>query len=205
MRFRLWLRRLSGLAAIPAVVVALACSFTLSPETARNPVGDEHTVFIDIIATFELAPGFLVNANWTANVAIIDGPNTGESGTCSPSCSGSGDANVTWTYESNGEEGTDTIQVCVDFEDPGPPSCDTVTKRWVDPSTPSPTATNTPTVTPSPTPTATPDARPNVGGIFGPLPNRNLTPAAPPPAAAPPPVAPTFEIRPPSTGDAGAH
>jgi hypothetical protein len=190
------------MAVIPAAV-ALACNFTVSPETARNPVGEEHTIDIQVNASFTLDPQAPpLTFGWDITVTVIDGPNTGATGECSPSCSGNGSQLVTWTYESNGDEGTDTIQVCIDFESETVDQCQTVTKRWFDPSTPTPTATSTPTVTP--TPTATSTARPNVGGIFGPLPRRE-TPvvAAAPVATSAPAVAPA--VRPPSTGDAGIH
>jgi hypothetical protein len=184
MRFTSWLRRLWVVAVIPAVVVALACNFSVSPETARNPVDEEHTIDIQVNASFTLDPQAPpLTFDWDITVTVINGPNTGATGECSPSCSGSGSQLVTWTYESDGDEGTDTIQVCIDFESETLDQCQTVTKRWFDPSTPTPTATSTPTITPTPTATNTP--RPNVGGVFGPLPNRNLTPAAPPPAAPP--------------------
>jgi len=52
---------------------------------------------------------------------IVSGPNTGlnsdTDGVCLPSCDDLGVREVSWTYPSNGQAGTDVIDVCVDFFD----------------------------------------------------------------------------------------
>jgi hypothetical protein len=131
-----------------------------------------------------------------------------DDGDCSPSCFGSGDDTVSWTYRSNGEEGTDTIIVCafdVEFAQLGVQQlddelmeelevleelgCDVVSKEWVEEDD------------------EEKERVPNVGGIFaGDLDaaqrNRERARASAVVAATPRPAA-AAPIRPPSTGDAG--
>jgi hypothetical protein len=124
-------------------------SLTLTPPTATNLVGTDHTV---TATTTNWPTGEVIDFDVTA------GPNTGATVTCAPNpdCStdGSGVANA--TYTSDGAAGTDTIQACTTELQPAAlgefiPTCDTATKEWGEPSP-------TPTVGPTPTPTVDPDS-----------------------------------------------
>ena len=98
----------------------------VSPATAVNIVGTEHTVTASVTQDGTPAGG-------SYTFEIIDGPNKGKTG-----------EGPLFTYVGDGGPGTDTIMGCFVFE-----FCDTATKTWVQP-------TPTPTPTPSPTATATP-------------------------------------------------
>jgi hypothetical protein len=105
------------------------------PESANNPVGTTHTISADVDALFP-------DDEWLATFLIIHGPNAGQNSACDsqdiesieeledcltqcsspeecnadncdPSCAGEGDEEVSWTYESGGDSGTDYIAVCV--------------------------------------------------------------------------------------------
>jgi hypothetical protein len=92
---------------LPAAVLS-ACIESVTPESDTNPAGSSHTITLQ---TSEFAEG-----PWIASFEVIDGPNEGEQSDgddCEPSCTGTGAKTVTWTYESNGVPGTDTIEVCV--------------------------------------------------------------------------------------------
>jgi hypothetical protein len=119
----------------------------LTPKTATNIVGEDHTV----TATVE------IDGQADVEFEVTDGPNAGDTGSDTTDVNGES----TFTYTGDGGTGTDTIQACVvDF----PELCATATKTWVE-STPTPTPT--PTVlaaTATPTPAPTPVALPASGG-----------------------------------------
>ena len=118
-------------------------SITLDPQTAENEIGTDHTVTATVGG---VAPGQLVT------FAVISGPNTGATTTCSPNADCTTDANqeVSGTYTGDGGVGQDEIEACVDIPTAlqGLP-CDTATKDWVEPPTPTPTPTPSPTATPT--------------------------------------------------------
>jgi len=118
-------------------------SLALSPATANNPVGTDHTVTAIATSTDSgnrPAPGPGV----TVEFDVIAGPNAGRTshpvnqGTCSPAdCTTTAGGQVSWTYTSNGTPGTDTIRAC--FEErpvavqragDDPRTCVTATKSW---------------------------------------------------------------------------
>lgn len=107
---------------------------TLSPATATNEVGENHTVTATVTTGGKPTPGV------TVTFTVVSGPNTGTTGTGVTDASG----NASFTYTSNGTAGTDTIEAC--FTDKaGTKHCARATKNWVVPTitlTPA-TATNT--------------------------------------------------------------
>ncbi|MEE8346662.1 MAG: hypothetical protein V3S20_04870 [Dehalococcoidia bacterium] len=130
-------------------------SITLTPPTATNVVGTDHTV----TATVEIDGQADVEFN------VTDGPNAGDNnGQEGTAIDGNGEA--TFTYTGDGGAGTDTIEACVvDF----PELCATATKTWVVEPTPTPTPTPTvlaatATPTPTPTPVVLAAALPSTGG-----------------------------------------
>ena len=122
-----------------------APELTLTPATATNLVGTDHTV---TATTANLPQGETVEFQVTA------GPNIGATFTCTVNadCSTDGSNQVSGTYTSNGTAGTDTIEACINQLQPTAlgfiPICDTATKEWGEPS-PTPTVT----ADPSPSPT----------------------------------------------------
>ncbi|RMG53069.1 MAG: hypothetical protein D6723_07770 [Acidobacteria bacterium] len=108
----------------PCIEVGSSSSATcsLDPATATNPVGTDHTVTVSVMEGGTPAPGVTVTFDVTA------GPNAGTSGT------GVTDANgqVSFTYTSNGQAGTDTIEASGSVNDASF-SC-TATKTWAIPA-----------------------------------------------------------------------
>jgi hypothetical protein len=134
---------------------------SLTPETATNEVGTDHTV----TATITDLLGDPVEGV-EVMFEVTDGPNTAATGTCSANADCTTDAagQVSFTYTSDGSTGTDDIEGCMavepDLVDEVPTlqrqlelACDTATKEWVEPE---PTPTPAPEPTPAPTPTPTP-------------------------------------------------
>jgi hypothetical protein len=179
----------------------MGCIVSVSPRSSTNLVGEEH----EITVVIDGDPPNQIPASWFVSFEVISGPNRGLESTtdCDPSCTGNGDAQVSWSYVST-RQGTDRIRVCVlpfdgDIDDIPPgeeefildiieeaagmtfeslaevidATCETVTKTWLDP-----TATSTTTPTPLVTPTVTPTvdaSRPNVGGaIVGVITSRSV-------------------------------
>jgi hypothetical protein len=118
-------------------------NLALSPATATNFVGGSHTVTATVSSTDSAGrpsagPGVPVEFD------VISGPNAGQTshpantGTCSPSnCTTDSAGNVSWTYASSGQAGTDTIRACfpersvvVQRMGDEPRTCHTVTKTW---------------------------------------------------------------------------
>jgi len=116
-------------------------SLALTPATARNEVGTSHMVTARATSTDtddhpSPGPGVAVEFD------VIAGPNTGQTshpvntGTCTPSnCMTDSSGQVSWTYTSNGTQGTDTIRACFPERAavlPGddPRTCVTATKTW---------------------------------------------------------------------------
>jgi len=107
-------------------LTAAVSTITLSPKTATNPTGTNHTVTATVMTNLQPAPGVLVTFSITA------GPDTGASGTCStnPTCLTDTNGQVSFTYSNNGTAGTDTIQAC--FNDTfGNKVCDQASKTWI--------------------------------------------------------------------------
>jgi hypothetical protein len=133
--------------AVPVAGIAL------TPETATNDVGTSHTVTATVIDLL---------GDPTADVSItfdvIDGPNTGDTGSDATDASGQ----ATFTYTGDGGVGIDTIEACF-LDEQEQAHCDTASKTWVQP-TPTPTPTATPTATPSPTAVAGVTQLPATGG-----------------------------------------
>jgi hypothetical protein len=118
-------------------------NLSLTPATATNIVGTSHTVTATVTSTDQ-------NGHPTAGAGVlvefdvISGPNMGQTshptntGTCSPSdCSTNSNGQVSWTYTSNGVQGTDTIRACfpdrpaiVQRTGDEARTCTTATKTW---------------------------------------------------------------------------
>jgi hypothetical protein len=214
-------------AALAALAVLATACVTVSPQTSTNVIGDDdfHTLTIDV-QTQDIDTGVVgtqdYNGPYEISVEILGGPNAGlmtGDGVCDPSCSsaGSGDTQITWTYENNGLPGTDIIRVCFnildaglmdDIEDfiGGTPDefqqffidtfCDDVTKTWVLPD---------PEPSPEPDDEVLGHNNPRRGRALGGFPGAGTSrddnddvPSAP--ASAP---ATAGALRAPSTGDAG--
>ena len=114
-------------AAIGGQQVIIPPEITLEPGQDTNPVGTRHTVTATVTEQGQPAAGVLVDFDVTA------GPNMGQqSPPCdAPTLTCQTDANgqVSWTYQSNGIAGTDTIRAC--FTDSGGTRrCAEATKRW---------------------------------------------------------------------------
>jgi len=103
----------------------------LSPITAENPAGTDHTVTARIRDLGGHVPeGRLFSFTVTA------GPNLGQvsdPGECAVNtdCTTDVSDEVSWTYTSNGQLGTDTIAACFS-DDECTEHCATATKVWVD-------------------------------------------------------------------------
>lgn len=235
------------LAGLLALAFLTSCVVDLQPETDTNPVGTSHTVTATIEDPFDLdldcdeldefertiCLEFDSPSEWVVVFEVISGPNVGKmsSNDCVPSCSGSGSAQVSWSYIGDGGPGEDTIIACTQppnfneqaqalilqavAAESAPPAqfeelfCSMATKTWVE-QTPTPTATPTGTPSPTPTPTtvtfgATPVMR-NVGGfaaaVVGAASQQARENRAAAAATPVPAAAPAF-VAPPSTGDAG--
>jgi hypothetical protein len=109
----------------------LPCAFPvvgirLDPQTDENLPGTQHTVTATVTDLGgNRVPGVLVT------FSVISGPNTGAPGVCNPpSCQTGANGQVSFTYQSNGQTGTDTIRACFTDAD-GNPHCATATKDWV--------------------------------------------------------------------------
>jgi adhesin/invasin len=96
-----------------------AITFDLSPATASNPVGTQHTVVAAI------TEGGSALAGKSVAFSVTDGPDKGQTGT------GTTDVNGTaaFTYTNNGSPGTDTISAS--FDDAGVTHTARATKTWV--------------------------------------------------------------------------
>src|SRR6266508_4321782 len=80
----------------------------LTPSSAARPVVASHTVSAALTTSSGSGVG-----GFTVTFSIATGPNAGGSGSCTPSdCKTDPAGNVSFTYTSNGTEGTDTIQAC---------------------------------------------------------------------------------------------
>jgi len=77
----------------------VSSNITLTPATATNPVGSNHTVTATVLSGSSPAPGVTVAFKLTA------GPNAGRTGTAVTGASGQ----ATFTYADTGGAGTDTI------------------------------------------------------------------------------------------------
>jgi len=149
---------------------------SLTPETATNDVGTDHTVTAMIT---DLLGDPVEGVEVTFEVT--DGPNAGATGTCSANADCTTDANgqVSFTYTSDGSTGTDGIEGCFvpeqDAVDVMPAqmvepevACDTAAKEWVEPTpTPSPTPTPTPTAVAEVVELPTTGGEPSDGGSSG--------------------------------------
>jgi len=122
-------------AAIGGAKVVIPVGITLDPPSASNPavVGTPHTV----TATVKDQNG-TPQPGVTVTFAVVSGPNAGFDSTNTPTCNPpmcQTDAfgQVSWTYFSNGQAGTDTIEAC--FTDAqGVKKCAKATKEWVAPA-----------------------------------------------------------------------
>lgn len=83
------------------VSMAQNVTLTLSPSSAINPVGTQHTV----TATFGAAPD-IPFPNLSVKIAVIEGPNNGTSATGFTNASGQ----ISFTYTDTGGVGIDKIQ-----------------------------------------------------------------------------------------------
>jgi hypothetical protein len=93
----------------------------LSPISASNPVGTDHTVTAKVAdALGNPVSGVLVTFN------VISGPNTGDNGTDTTDSSGE----ATFTYTGNGGTGTDQIQASFVDSQENTKTSNTVTKEW---------------------------------------------------------------------------
>jgi hypothetical protein len=118
-------------AAIGGAQVIVTQAITLDPPTARNPAGTAHQV----TATVKGSDGNPV-VDREVRFRVISGPNAGQASpvnglcTTSPLCHTDNNGQVSWTYTSNGQTGTDRIEAC--FTDAqGVERCAQATKEWV--------------------------------------------------------------------------
>jgi hypothetical protein len=115
-------------AAIGGQKVVIPPGISLAPATAQNPAGTSHTVTATVTEQGQPKQGALVSFKVTA------GPNSGQQSppgcTVDPTCQTDANGQVSWTYLSNGQTGTDTIQAC--FTDSGGTvRCAEAKKTWV--------------------------------------------------------------------------
>ena len=116
-------------AAIGGQNVVITVGIVLTPATATNPAGTAHTVTANVQDSNNVPQqGVPVSFSVTA------GPNAGQTsdpGECAPvGCTTDANGNVSWTYTSNGQTGTDTISAS--FTDTrGNVRSTTATKDWV--------------------------------------------------------------------------
>ena len=97
----------------------------LSPNSATNPVGTNHTV-----TAFAQSSGNQPIPGATISFSILSGPNMGAGGTCVPAgCVTGADGKVSFTYHDGGGLGMDTIQAFI-----GTLGSNQVTKTWVVPT-----------------------------------------------------------------------
>jgi hypothetical protein len=117
-------------------------TISLTPATATNTVGTSHTVTANVSSTDangHPAPG----PGMTIEFDVTSGPNAGQTshpantGCSTANCTTDASGQVSWTYTSNGVQGTDTIRACfpdrpVVVQRPGDDAktCTTATKVW---------------------------------------------------------------------------
>lgn len=116
-------------AAIGGEDVIITVGIELAPASATNPAGTAHTVTATVKDSDDVPQeGVPVSFSVTA------GPNTGEgsdAAECVPAgCTTDANGNVTWTYTSNGQPGTDVIEASF-TDDQGNVRSATATKEWV--------------------------------------------------------------------------
>ena len=104
------------------VALVLPANLTLSPATATNPVGTNHTVTANATSVANTPV-----AGATVTFTVTAGPNTGQSGTDVTDGAG----NAEFTYTSNGVAGTDTISASI-----GSLTSNSVSKTWQVPNEP---------------------------------------------------------------------
>ncbi|MEP7183377.1 MAG: hypothetical protein ABI886_14435 [Betaproteobacteria bacterium] len=92
----------------------------LSPATAFNPIGTNHTV-----TAFAQATGGAPVPGVTINFSVLTGPNSGKTGSGTTGI----DGKVSFTYSDTGGAGTDTIQAFI-----GTTGSNVVTKTWQNPT-----------------------------------------------------------------------
>jgi hypothetical protein len=98
----------------------------LSPSSATNPVGTQHTV----TATLQNSQGTAVVGRAVA-FSVTAGPNAGATGTCSPvNCATDSTGKVSFTYTGSAGPGTDEIQACFANSQNQNVCSQTVTKTW---------------------------------------------------------------------------
>lgn len=98
----------------------------LSPQSATNPVGTNHT----ITATLQDSNGNPI-ANRTVTFQVISGPNSGANGTATTDASGK----ASFTYTGSGGPGTDQIQASFQNNQGQTILSNIVTKTWVQSNT----------------------------------------------------------------------
>lgn len=122
---RLWLNQLLLKGGDPLACKVKVSGLSLSPKDATNPVGITHTVTATLTDASNPKPGVTVTFTVTA------GPNQGRTGTATTDANGV----ATFTYQSNGKAGTDTIQASAPLARADGSSTtvtDTASKKWVD-------------------------------------------------------------------------
>jgi len=97
----------------------------LSPSTATNPVGTDHTV-----TAFAQSASNTPVPGATIGLKVLSGPNMGATGTCNPaSCISGADGKVLFTYHDTNGAGHDTIQANI-----GTLLSNIVDKFWIVPT-----------------------------------------------------------------------
>jgi hypothetical protein len=110
---------LSPVAFVPPDLIQFS-KFGLSPVSAINPVGTDHTVTAETLsAAGSGVPGILVDFK------VLTGPNAGKTGQGTTGANG----RVSFTYHDDGGAGTDTIQAFI-----GQNGSNQVTKQWGTPT-----------------------------------------------------------------------
>ncbi len=104
---------------IGGAAVTLPGSLTLTPASAKNPVGTSHTV----TATVRNTDG-TPKSGATVSFSVTSGPGKGAAGNRVTNASGK----ATFTWTNNGTPGTDTVQAS--FTNGGTTFTDTATKTW---------------------------------------------------------------------------
>jgi hypothetical protein len=115
----------------------------LTPATATNEAGTNHTVTATVTAGGNPLPGTLVS------FTVLSGPNAGQTSApseCNPvGCTTNAAGQVAWTYTGAFAIGQDVIEACFSFN--GHSFCTRATKDWID-TTP-PEASCVPTTNPA--------------------------------------------------------
>ncbi|MDF1594986.1 MAG: VWA domain-containing protein [Acidimicrobiia bacterium] len=119
----------------PACTTVSVYAIDLAPPDATKELGVDttHTVTATIAGEAGTVGGRLVT------FTIVDGPNTGTTGTCTLNldCTADAAGNVSWTYTNTGGGGTDVIQACFTVADPtGQTGCARATVLWADTTPP---------------------------------------------------------------------